>query len=212
MTLDEMRAVLLNQFDVSSDTADGWCNEAYKQATSEAKWFAETASLGSTVAGQAAYSLPVGVVQLDSLFVNGVEYGRVGEFDITDLNAANAFLSVSQGVYGQSFSTTGQDQITLFPTPDASSTGQAITGKGVFVPATLTTGQSPVFPEYLHPGVLDGALEIGYLREDERPDLAAVHGARFQDLIRKLRALRVSRVRGRGPFRAGIAGRDFSPT
>jgi hypothetical protein len=205
--LDDIRNALTRQFDVDSTTADGWANESYKQAAADAKWFVETVSLGSTVAGQASYLIPAGVIQLDSLFVGGVEYSRVGEFDLTDVASSNAFLSSPGGIYAQSYSTSGEDQITLFPTPDAN--GKAVTGKGVFIPPSLTTGASPVFPEDLHPLVLEGALQIAYEREDERPDMAAAHAAKYQDGIRRLRARRLSRVRGRGPYRARIAGRDF---
>lgn len=214
MTLDEFTTQLTDLFDVSLSTAQSWAQESYRRAVTDAKWFTETASLGTTVAGQAEYDLPVTLVQLDSLFVGGVEYGRVGEFDLTDLNSENAFLSVARGVYAQTSSSSGTDQIRLFPTPDIASAGQAITGKGEFVPADLVTGagpgSSPVFTSDLHPVVLDGAIALGYLRTDERPDLAGVHEARYQDGIRKLRARKISRVRGRGPFRALIAGRDFT--
>lgn len=200
MTLDEMRAMVVHQFDVTASTADGWLNEAYKQASDEAKWFVENASLGTTVAGQADYPLSVSIVQLDSLLVGGVEYGRVGQFDIGDLAAGDSVQSDPGGVYGQSFSSTGQDQITLRPTPDASTAGAPITGTGVFIPTTLTTGQTPVFPEDMHLGIVDGAFEIGYLFEDEREDKAAIHGGRYQNMIARLRGRRISRVRGRGPF------------
>jgi hypothetical protein len=209
MTLDDIRSALTRQFDVDTSTADGWANEAYKQAAADAKWFVETVTIGSTTSGQASYSIPAGVIQLDSLFVGGVEYSRVGEFDLTDVASSNAFLSAPGGIYAQSYSASGDDQVSLLPTPDTSTAGRAITGKGVFIPSSLTSGSSPVFPEDLHPLILEGALQIAYEREDERPDMAAAHAAKYQDGIRRLRARRLSRVRGRGPYRARVAGRDF---
>lgn len=210
MTLDDYVSTLTDMFDASSSTAQGWVQEAYRRAVTDARWFTETVTLGTTVAGQAAYALPVGLVQLDSLFINGVEQGRVGEFDIPDLNAGAAFLG-SGGVYAQTSSSSGADQIALYPTPTTN--GLAITGKGEFVPNDLVAGtgagSSPVFPLDLHPVVLDGAIALGYLRKDERPDLAGIHESRFQEGVQKLRARKISRVRGRPPFRIQVQGRDF---
>lgn len=206
MTLDDMASTLVSMFDVTTSTAQGYVQEAYRRAVVDAKWFTETAALGSTVAGQAAYSLPVGLIQLDSLFVDGTEFGRVGEFDIPDLLSGDEFLSSSMGVYAQTSSAAGVDQVQLYPAPTSS--GLAITGKGEFVPADLVTGSgagsSPVFPLDLHPVVLDGAIALGYLRSDERPDMAGVHEQRFQEGVQKLRARKIARVGGRGPFRIRV--------
>lgn len=206
MTLDDMQSTLSSMFDVSSSTAQGYVQEAYRRAVADSKWLTSSVTIATTTAGDATYPLPANLVQLDSLFVDGVEYGRVGEFDIGDLNAAKVFLSQPGGVYGYTADSSGADQLQLYPTPTTS--GLTITGKGVLVPADLVTGSgagsSPVFPIDLHSVVLDGAIAIAYQRQDERPDMAAVHEARFQEGVQKLRARRISRVRGRGPFQARI--------
>lgn len=214
MTLDDITSQLNDLFDVSSSTASSWAQEAYRRAVADSGWLTSTVAIGTTVAGQKDYALPTTVVQLESLFVNGVEYSRVGEFDLTDVSSSNAFLSTAGGIYAQSSSSAGVDQITLFPTPDASTSGMPITGKAELVPSDLMTGagagSSPVFSADLHSVVLDGAIALGYMRADERPDMAGVHEQRFQEGVRKLKARKIARVRGRGPFRARVAGRDFT--
>jgi hypothetical protein len=210
VTLDDMTTVLSGLFaGESTPTLQGWVQEAYRRAATESKWLTKNLAVGTTVAGTADYPIASDVLQLESVVIDGAEYGRVNEFDILDVQHGRAFVDVP--VFAQSFSGAGADQITLFPTPTTS--GLAITGKAVMVPPDLVTGSgagsAPVFTTDLHSVVLDGAIAIGYLRSDERPDMAGEHEQRFRDGVLRATRRRVKRASGHGPFRAALMGIDF---
>jgi hypothetical protein len=206
-----MTNILTGLFDVSTSTAQGWAQESYRRAVADSRWMTENLALGTTVANQSDYPLPANVVVLRSLAVAGVQYERIGEFDLVDIKAGTAVLSSSGGVFAQSSSSAGADQVTLHPAPTQS--GLAITAKAELVPTDLVTGtgagSSPIFPADLHPVVVDGAISIGYLRTDERPDMAMVHESRYQEGVQRLRARKIARVSGRAPTRIMVSGRDF---
>lgn len=209
LTRDGMVAEITATLDADSDTAAGWVNEAYRRAAGESQWLEEAFNLGTTTPGTSQYTPPAGLVRLESLYVGGEAYARVGQYEIDDLNAG-AHIS-GPGAFAEAFSSTGALLLQIYPTP---TTSLAISGIGEFLPADLAAGSGanavPVFPADLHGVVLDGALAIGYLRVARDANLASVFEARFADGVRKLRARKIGRMAGRGPKQISVQGYHWS--
>jgi hypothetical protein len=194
VTNDDIYAAVAGLFDQTQATIQGWVNEAWRRMTADAKWIHTTISLGNTVAGQSVYNLPSGTLKVDGLKVGSSVYSRVSEGDLWDLDDS-AQLNGSS-VFAPSSDASGAQTVEIYPTPDTS--GQPIVARGASLPADLVFGggASPSIPADLHSGLIDGAISIGMLRQDERPDQAGVYESRFQETIVKLRARRIGLLGG----------------
>ena len=212
MTFDEIVAAVKQQggFDVSSGMVEGWVNEVHRQAVAESHWQMSLLSLGTTVVGQATYDVPATVADIVGIYIDSgdgpAHYGRVGTLDVWELRGGRRWLTGSGGVFAPAFSSAGQAQIELYPAPTtAGDTIQALTAG---IPADMATGGSPVIPADMHGDLVDGAIALGLLRVDERPEQALVFEQRFRAMVGKLRRRKNSRV-GSAPSRLQVAGYDW---
>ncbi len=215
VTFDEIVAGVAGEggFDVSAAMLGGWVNEVHGKAVAESQWQTESLSLGVTVADQAVYSVPDRVVDVRSIYLNdGSEAGqpsqwtRVSVEDLWDLNAGRRGLKWSGGVFAPSFSSVGVQGIELYPPPITA--GVPITALAACLPATMVSGMSPVIPADMHGDLKDGAIALGLLRIDERPDAAAAFEVKFERMVAKLRRRKNSRI-GSGASRMKAKGYDF---
>ena len=211
MTFDEIVTGVLQQggFPVANSEAGGWVNEVHKRAVAESQYVKREYAIGTTVAGQSSYDLPVAVIDLAKLYLAGEGTGRwerASVDDMWELRAGRASLRGSGGVFAPKFDTDDTPQVELYPAPDQ--TGISIMVLAAVSPATMTSGDSPVIPEDMHGDLMDGAIALGLLRRDERPDSAAAFEAKLERMISKLTRRKNSRV-GSGATRMAVAGYDF---
>jgi hypothetical protein len=212
VTFDELVTVVLEEggFDVSRARAGGWVNEVHKRAVAESQWQMVSLSLGQTVADQATYDVPANAVDIVSLHLSGegepADWRRVSTMDMWALRAGRKHLAGSGGVFAPSFTAAGQAQIELFPGPVVE--GLEITALAAISPVSMTPGMAPVVPDDLHGDLADGAIALGLLRMDERPDSAAAFEARLQRMVAKLARRKNSRI-GSGTSRLKAFGYDW---
>lgn len=205
MTLDELVAAVQSQFDASAAQVQQWANDRQRRMVAKSLWRGVQKDVGSTVAGQAAYTVEQDMVDLQALMVDGVPYGEAAVEEMWALAAGTGRL-VGDGVFAPSFTSAGVPQVQLYPVP--SEAGLSITGLMAYEPVTMVSGDSPIIPVDLHPHLLDGVIADGYEQLDGRWDLATPHEQRFEQGIVELRSRRLSRIGG-GPVRAQVAGYDF---
>lgn len=213
MTYDELVAAVGSEggFDVSEAVRGGWINEVHRKAVAESQWMMRTLELGPTVADTATYALPDDVVDLVGLFLQDATddptaWQRVSTEMLWSLKAGTSWVTGSGGVFGPTFDDDGTEQVELYPAPTTS--GVTITSLAAMVPPLMVAGSSPVIPEDFHGALKDGAIALGLLRIDERPDSAALFEARFQAMVVDLKRRKKSRV-GSGTARMRVRGHDW---
>lgn len=213
MTFDELLAAVKAEggFDVGDLIVGGWINETHQKAAAESQWLMRTLELGPTIAGVAAYALPDDVVDLVGLFLQDatkppLPYSRVSTEQLWSLKAGSAGLTGSGGVFAPQFDASAVEQVELYPAP--ASAGVGISALAAMIPALMVTGGSPVIPADMHGDLKDGAIALGLLRIDERPDSAALFDARFAAMVAKLRRRKKSRV-GSQTARMLVWGSDW---
>ncbi len=206
--------VLQGGFDTSAtDTARSvilqWVQECYDFALSETGWRKATISLGPTVANQSQYAIPANVTDLASLRVDGsTPWLRVTTEDLWNLQGGiGAIEGDAPGAFAPNFEADADQVFELWPTPTTA--GLSISGLCETIDSTALTdgsGSTPGLPAHLHQRVLvDGAISIGRVRINERPDLAASFVASRDSGLKALKKLSVSRV-GSGVWTARVAG------
>lgn len=212
MTFDELVEALKDEggHDVSTTMRGAWLNEVHKRAVAESQWQMESLSLGVTVVDGALVVIPDRVVDIVGLYLDDgsgpAHYARVSTTDLWDLKGGRRSVSGPGGVFGPAFGDVGERFVELWPAPKVA--GVAIEALAAVVPATMVSGSSPVIPEDMHGDLKDGAIALGLLRVDERPDAAAVFDARLREMIVKLGRRKRSRV-GSGTARMKVYGTDW---
>jgi|SRR4051794_9291087 len=199
-------------FDVDDATAGGWVNEVHKEVVAAAQWMQAEESLGTTVAGQAEYDLAANIVDVVAISIDPGdgsgpgEWKLVGQREIWDLRGSRLWLRGSGGVFAPWFTSAAGKQIALYPAPSQS--GLQIMALAALIPPDLTTGSTPVIPEDMHSKLADGAVSLGLLRIEERPDLAQTFEDRKDAMITQLMRRKNSRI-GSEPTRIKMQFVDF---
>jgi hypothetical protein len=125
-------------FDVTTTQALTWLNRSWRTMLGRARAYRKTVSFGNTVANDATYDAPAGIVELYSLEVAAVPYGRARREDVY-WNTQGRLAWTYQGETGLFYpdATTGAvSSITLVPTPTTA--GLAMTGLAATYPPDLT--------------------------------------------------------------------------
>lgn len=213
MTFDEVVAAVGSEggFDVSTAMQGGWVNEVHQKAVGAAQWMMRSLELGPTVAGTATYALPDDVVDLAGLYLQPpgatpLPYERASTAMLWSLKTGMSWTTGPGGVFVPSFDADAAALIELWPVPATS--GAAINALAAMIPPLMVSGSSPVIPADMHGDLKDGAIALGLLRIEERPDSAALFDARFQAMVGNLRKRRKSRV-GSGTARMRVRGHDW---
>lgn len=211
MTFDEIVTGVLDQggFPAAiSGEAGGWVNEVHKRVVAKALWMEEEVSLGNTVIDQAAYDVPVNVVDVAELWLEGDdtpgEWTRVSPRDLRSVRRGISYIRYGEGIFAPKFTSSGATQIELYPAPTIA--GVPIMVTTAVIPATMTTGMSPVIPEDMHGDLMDGAIALGLQRRDERD--ASALTAKVDRMVVDLMRRKNSRI-GSGPSRMAVFGVDF---
>lgn len=197
-------------FDVPAAMRGGWINEVHQKAVAEAQWQMKKLQLGPTVAGTAVYAVPADVADVAGLFTL-VAGGSPVIFDRASIEQLWAVQSGAArfrraGVFAPAFDESAVAGIELYPVPVVS--GVAITALAAMIPPAMVSGGSPVIPLDMHGDLKDGAIALGLLRIDERPDSAALFQQRFDAMVTRLTRRKKSRI-GSGSSRMRAARYDF---
>jgi hypothetical protein len=204
VTLAELVAAVREEHDASQAQVERWANERYRDMVSAARWLMVERPVGTTVVDQDAYPVDPEMVQLERLFVDGAEFGRVGIEDMISVRAGRGRLVGGPGVFCAGADSAGAAQVEVFPTPETA--GLAITGLMTFVPDALGQNDEPLFPSHLHRYWRDGVIADAYVMLDGRHDLAAAHEQRWAQGVEMLSRVKVSRI-GRGAAQAQLPRR-----
>jgi hypothetical protein len=156
--------------------------------------------LAITVADQAAYDIPAGVVDIRRVWVGDGRYALVSYDDVHDLVEGDSTLNAYyDGVFAATDSADGAPQVIVWPTPTES--GVEIVAEESYQGSEVSYGAGAVtiLPTHLVPRLLDGALAEAY-EASARHDLAQYHDQRYRDGKVELRRYKNSRV-GSGPTR-----------
>lgn len=188
----------------------GWANEVHRKAVAESQWQMESLSLGVTVVGVAELDVPERVVDVVGIYLDDgsgpAHYSRISTTELWELKGGRRGLRGEGGVFAPAFGSAGERRVELYPAPVQA--GVEVVALAAVVPATMVSGMSPVIPEDMHGDLKDGAIALGLLRVDERPDSAALFEQRFQTMVAKLRRRKNSRI-GSGTARMRVKGHDW---
>jgi hypothetical protein len=196
--------------DVSTSTVQGWVNEVYKEVVAESQWLMALQTLATTVAGQNAYDLPETVADVRSLTI--ADSDGPGDWqpksleDIWGLQRGRLGLVGSGGVFALSATSSGTKQIVLFPAPTVS--GTAIQALVALIPGDMVNGNTPAIPADMHGRLIDGAIALGLLRLENRPDLAQGLEQR-KDAMKAMLGRRKNSRLGSTPTRIAVEKYDF---
>lgn len=196
--------------EASRATVLSMLNEVYAAQIADSRWFRTQSSIGTTTAGDDTYTVPTTVVQAFGVKVGGYPYTPIGEDQMWRIKAATATVrSGSGGVFSTSYDSTGSTILTLHPIP--ATTGSDILLYAAVQPSALTDSGSstPVTPADSHSSLIAGTAALVLARVDERPELAAVFKAEFDQWTEKLRRRRNQLLRGGQPAMFQIAGIHF---
>jgi hypothetical protein len=190
-------------FDVTTTQALTWLNRSWRTMLGRARAYRKTVSFGNTVANDATYDAPAGVVELYSLEVAAVPYGRARREDVY-WNTQGRLAWTYQGETGLFYpdaTTGGVSSITLVPTPTTG--GLAMTGLAATYPPDLTSDTAGdtllvAYADGRYEGLIAGAMAIGYRREGQ-VGLRADAKAEFDQETEELRRDTKRRYRGPGP-------------
>jgi hypothetical protein len=183
---------------VTSAEAQARINQMYRRMVADSHWLTEKITLGPIVAGTNHYALPVNVVQLLNVRVNGYAYDRKSADEIDDLGISDAWVRGRyRGFYSPEWTSAGVGEILIWPTP---TTVVPFTARVAIVPEPMTNltaaGEYPLLPVDFHEDLVDGALATVFRRDDERLGEADQLEARFVGRIHDLRGRKKSRVGG----------------
>lgn len=190
-------------FDITPTTALLWLNRAWRTMLGRARAYVDTVSFGTTSVSDATYDAPSGVIELYSLEVAGVPYGRARRNDVywNEQGRLSWTYQGETGLFYPDATASSVRQITLLPTPDTA--GLAITGLAATFPPDLTNDASGdtllnAWVDGHYEALIAGAMSIGYSREGNLNAKAGTD-ATFNAETEELRRDTKRRFRGAGP-------------
>lgn len=201
MNFDTLVDRAVSLYDVSSTRASDVANERLQRMLGASKSLMKVATIGTTVAGQAAYPLDATIVTVKRVFVTYTS--GVVTFEGTEtLDSLTDLANGLATVYGCSnFYTVAYDtdssQVTnnLYLSPAPTEAGASITANCAVLPAAITYGSTTALPLPLdfHEHLLAG-VKAELSDEDERQD----SGAKFEGVYQAGITLLTKRQQGLG--------------
>lgn len=206
-------------FDATEPQALQWLSRRHELICARSKCFRKNLEVGPTVAGTRSYAVPAEVVEIHEVQVTsspetgslGVPYGAAKHSDIAEgalgyIWLGGLYLAVGGGIYTRGYGATGEDKLSLYPTPTEN--GLQIKVFAVCRPEDLTVGEDAglkIPPEFAD-ALVSGAIATGLSRLEARGDLAAEHESRFAQACDELRGQTAKRFRGSGPATIRVIG------
>lgn len=190
-------------FDNTDDEILAWADERQKEMVAAARARRERVAVGNTVADQASYAMPAGIVEIYEVTVGGSPYGRSPHTDIAQANQAD-LVWVGNGLYVADADSSAVDKITLIPTPEES--GTAIEIYAAIRPVTLTLAGTVFIPDEFVRYLRYGMLASGWDENAEDTGTAERFEQRFEQGVERYRRWVARRFRGSGPAQIRVKG------
>lgn len=190
-------------FDVTVAAALRTMTQRHRKMVVRARLLRDAVELGPTILGQAAYTLPGEIVELEQLKVDGVLWRRAGARTLSELQGEIRRLVGSGGVYAQWPTAAGVEQVTLYPAPERA--GLSLAGLAIVRPDDLTLAGSPIVPAEYYEALVEGTVAALLARVDERLGDADRYEARFNAATEELRRMVLGRLRS-GPGQIKVVG------
>ena len=215
MTFEGLVDRLTSLFDVTQSRAVDVANERLSELVARSGALRAVVSLGTTVSGQASYTLAANVVKILKVEVaytaGTVEYAGVSTLeDLWDIAAGRAEVREPVvAIEADADSSMTTDNFRVYPAP--TETGKTFTGLVALRPAVLTytSGTALPIPVDQHPALLAGCK--AELFDDEgRQDEAAKNEAEFNAAVVMLDRAVNKRGKGSGGTRMRIRGYDLA--
>ena len=194
-------------FDAVPATVLRWLNRRHKVMVSRAHTFRKTVSAGPTVANQAEYTQPAGLVSATEIGVAGLTYGKARRTDKALGAQSRLHLSGPGGIFYETADSAGVKQFGLYPVPTEA--GLAVEVYGAFSPPDLLIDNTvPLWvDDEAIEGLMAGVFATGLSRpETARLDLSQGYEAQFGGATDELRVREARRLRGSGPARIRVEG------
>lgn len=190
-------------FDNTDAEILGWADERQKEMVATARARRKRLSAGPTVADQASYSMPAGVVEIYEVTVDGEPYGRSPHTDIAQANQAD-LVWVGNGLYVADADSSAVDKITLIPTPEEA--GSTVEIYAAVKPDTLTLGGTVFIPDEFVRYLRYGAMATGWDLNAEDGNTSQRYEAGFETGKELYRRWVARRFRGSGPAQIRVKG------
>lgn len=196
---------VLSVAEVDSPTALRVLNRRYRSMVARSRCLRKRVAVGNTVAGTAFY--PLDVIELYSLEVAGVPYGKARRPDIYGYSQGTLLWvgPAGGGLIVADASTAGVKGLTLIPAP--TTTGAAITAYAAVKPtdmALVDDVATLVIDDDFHEALVEGAQGT-LLRRIGEGDPDALD-ARFEAACEEQRRRTQRRFRGGGPAQIRVEG------
>lgn len=210
MTLAQMISQLngLAGLDLTDAEATDLINEGYRELCARSEWL-RAYSTSTTVSGQEDYTLPSDCYRVLEVHKNGIPQNASDDETVAQIRAGNYYLvyeNYGQSLYWLEGDATGQDHLTLYPTPSSSDSLLIIY---VRRPTALTTTDEPVTPREFDRALINYAAYLAYSMLEDDEGAAEIQYGRFERKVEELRLLRNSRS-GRGTKRMILQGTHWS--
>lgn len=193
-------------FDATPAQALRWLSRRHAKMVARSRCFRKTVSIGPTAVDVRDYSLPVDVVEVYSITVAGIPYGKASHVALEQ--GARGFITLSGdgGVAVGDEDAAGLREVALYPTPMTA--GDTIEVRAAFLPPDLVVGTDSTIKIDLDfaDALVAGAIATGLRRIEHRGDLAAPHEQEFADGCEELRRRVQRRYRGAGAAQIRIVG------
>jgi hypothetical protein len=186
--------------DLSQSEALAILNRRHKTMVRRARSYRKSAVVsGGTVANQQAYTPPAGLVEALEVTVGALTYTKARRTDIAAGGQSRLVVS-GDGVFMETATSAGVDQLALYPTPTSS--GSVIEVYGAYVPPDLLIDNSVPFQvddEFVE-GLMAGVFASALNRPGEaRSDLAVAQEQIFEAACMEAKRVEARRLRGSGP-------------
>ena len=208
-TVAQVVANIRSMFDVDDATALRALDRRHKRMCARSRCYRKTVAVGTTTAGTAFYAV-AGVIELYSLNVGGVPYGKARHPDVYGYSQGTLLWCgpAGSGLIVADADSGGVNGVTLIPTPGTS--GVAITSFAAVEPPDLTldgsAGGTFKVDSDLVEGVEAGAMAALADTTDEREDLATRMDGKFDVACEEQRRRTARRFRGPGPSQIRVQG------
>lgn len=195
-------------FDLTSAEVLAILNRRHKTMVRRARSYRKTAVVsGGTVVNQTDYTPPAGLVEAREVTAGGVTYGKGKHTDIAAGSASMLLLQGTGGIFMETASSAGVDQISLYPAPTTA--GLVISVYGSYTPPDLLIDNSVPFQvddEFVE-GLMAGVFATILNRPGEaRGDLAGLQEQSYAAACEEARLLEAKRLRGPGPSQIRVQG------
>lgn len=181
-------------FDASDAALARWLDGRHRTMCVDSECLRAKVNLGVTD-GTGTIAVPRWVIRMLEVTVGGATYKLIARRDLALLNSGMEYLTGSGSVFVSDANFLGEDEIALYPVPDA---GLEVVGFASARPAPLELDGVVQVPNEYNEALLFGAAAVGLRVDPEQSGEADRLDALFYAAVQKLRKQTMRRMRS-GP-------------